>query len=136
MKRNIREERFILEYIKNQNGEQAAINAGYSAKSARSQASKLLSKQHIKASIEKRMQEIKDASIVSEQEVMSYLSSILRGNEKETLLSTKGEKVTVPVSAKDRLKSAELIGKYYAMWTDKKDIQATIEPQIVDDVDG
>lgn len=43
---------FVAEYIKDRNGTQAAIRAGYSANSAQEQSSVLLSKPMIKASIE------------------------------------------------------------------------------------
>lgn len=43
---------FVAEYIKDRNGTQAAIRAGYSANSAQEQSSVLLSKPMVKASIE------------------------------------------------------------------------------------
>jgi len=45
--------RFVEEYLKDLNGKQAAIRAGYSPKSAEACASRLLSKAKVKAEIEK-----------------------------------------------------------------------------------
>jgi phage terminase small subunit len=39
------------------------------------------------------------------------------------------------LAGKDRLKAAELLGKRYAMWTDKKEIEGNIGVTIVDDLD-
>lgn len=47
--------RFITEYLKDQNGTQAAIRAGYSKHTARTQASALLTKHDIKAEIEGKL---------------------------------------------------------------------------------
>lgn len=51
-----RQERFCREYIKDLNGKQAALRAGYSEDSATEQASRLLSKDHVWA----RVQELKE----------------------------------------------------------------------------
>ena len=51
-KKEIRSERFAREYVIDLNGEKAAIRAGYSPKTARAQASRLLTKGNVKAIIE------------------------------------------------------------------------------------
>lgn len=48
---NAKHERFCIEYVVDHNGTQAAIRAGYSERSARSQASDLLTKPDIKERI-------------------------------------------------------------------------------------
>ena len=51
---------FVHEYLKDRNGTQAAIRAGYSKKTARITASKLLTKPNIKEAVEKRKKEMLD----------------------------------------------------------------------------
>lgn len=50
-KKELREEIFAREYVKDLNGQQAAIRAGYSEKTARAQASRLLTKSNVQAII-------------------------------------------------------------------------------------
>ncbi len=49
----MREERFVEEHAKEPNGTQAAINAGYSARSAHVQATRLLKKDKIRQAIDR-----------------------------------------------------------------------------------
>lgn len=60
------------------------------------------------------------------QEVLEYLTSVMRGKEKEETLIGLGEgaqgKTKIEVGAKDRLKAAELLGKRHALFTDKVDL--------------
>lgn len=58
---NLKRERFILEYLKDGNGTQAAIRAGYSRRSAHTQAYELLRVPEVQAAIRKaRSRGIKD----------------------------------------------------------------------------
>ncbi|WP_434088464.1 hypothetical protein [Carnobacterium inhibens] len=40
----------------------------------------------------------------------------------------------IDVSAKDRIKAAELLGKRYAMWTDKQEVSGDLSVTFVDDI--
>lgn len=104
---------------------QSAINAGYSANYAKAQSHKLLENVGIKAYLEERMKEISDKSIADQTEVMQYLTRLMRGEETETEMINVGnfeqELVEVPVKHNIRKQAAELIGKRYALWTDKLD---------------
>ena len=48
-------------------------------------------------------------------------------------MSASGKVEELPVSVKDRIKAAELLGKAYAMFTDKRDVQISL-PTLVDDI--
>jgi phage terminase small subunit len=72
------------------------------------------------------------------EEVMQLLTSIARNEEQEEVVVF-GESgpsvVNKSMSAKDRLKALELIGKRYTLWTDKTQLEGTVGVQIVDDID-
>ena len=104
---------------------QSAINAGYSANYAKAQSHKLLENVGIKIYLEERMKEISDKSIADQTEVMQYLTRLMRGEETETEMINTGnfeqQLIEVPVKHNIRKQAAELIGKRYALWTDKLD---------------
>lgn len=125
-----KQQRFCDEYLIDLNATQAAIRAGYSKKTANRIGTENLSKPVIREYIAQRMSE-KEASLIADQnEVLEYLTSVMRGNQKEQTLRLVGEgvqKVTdIEVSAKERLKAAELIGKRFGMFRDNVSLE--VEP--------
>lgn len=100
--------------------------------------SRLLRNAKVKAYIDKKMEEMSKESIADAEEVLKYLTSVLRGEEREqTLMGLGGgeQKVTeIDVSAKDRIKAAELIGKRYSLFTDRVDIEGNVGAIIIDDI--
>jgi phage terminase small subunit len=73
---NNKQEAFVNEYLKDHNGAQAAIRAGYSKKTARTIASQLLAKLDISEAIKAR---IADKTMDSD-EVLTRLADIARGD--------------------------------------------------------
>lgn len=122
--------RFIDEYIISGNATQAAIKAGYSKKTARKIGQENLTKPDIKAELARRNAEIKSAKTADMTEVMEYLTSVMRGEQTESVATAKGVFSGVEVSAKDRIKAAELIGKRNGAWTDKKELSGDINIDI------
>lgn len=122
-KMTIKQKKFADEYIISGNATEAAILAGYSDKYAGTNSGKLLNNTNVKAYIDERMQELEDKAIAKQDEVLKYLTALVRGAEKEEVLKGvgMGEQVVskIEVSAKDRIKAAELLGKRYGMWTDR-----------------
>ena len=51
-------------------------------------------------------------------EVMEYLTSVMHAEQTESVATAKGIYEDVEVSAKDRIKAVELIGKRHGVWTD------------------
>lgn len=125
-----KQRRFIDEYIISGNATQAAIKAGYSKKTARKIGQENLTKPDIKAAIEKRNAEIRSEKTADMTEVMEYLTSVMRGEQTESVATSKGVYSNVEVSAKDRIKAAELIGKRNGAWTDKKEINGDLSIEI------
>ena len=107
------------------NATEAAINAGYSKNTASETGYENLRKPHIKFHIDEHMERVKSEKIADQQEVMEYLTRLMRGEETETEMINIGnfeqELVEVPVKHTTRRQAAELIGKRYSMWTDKVD---------------
>lgn len=125
-----KQRRFIDEYIISGNATQAAIKAGYSKKTARKIGQENLTKLDIKAAIEKRNAEIQSEKTADMTEVMEYLTSVMRGEQTESVATSKGVFSGIEVSAKDRIKAAELIGKRNGAWTDKKELTGDLKIDI------
>jgi len=68
--------RFVAEYIVDQNGKQAAIRAGYSSRTAKEQASRLLENALVRAEVNRHLGAILKRSIVSAEEVLRGLLRI------------------------------------------------------------
>lgn len=140
MKLTEKQKRFADEYIISGNATQAAIKAGYSPKYANTNASKLLQNTTLKNYIDERLEELKSERTADAQEVLEYLTSVMRGNETEEVLIGVGEgmqsTIQKEVGAKDRLKAAELLGKRFALFTDKTEMTVSEIPTFVDDIDG
>lgn len=136
-KLTIKQKKFADEYIISGNATQAAINAGYSEKTARKIGSENLTKPDIKAYIDERMKKLEEEAIADQAEVLKFLTRIMRDEEKEEVLVNIGnfeqEIQTMKVSAKDRIKAAELLGKRYGSWTDKVDLSSDLTLIFEDD---
>ena len=137
-KLTIKQKKFADEYIISGNATQSAIKAGYSEKTARFTGAENLTKPNIKKYIDKRMQKLEDESIASQTEILQYLTRVIRDEETEETLVNIGnfeqEVRNVKLSAKDKMKAAELLGKRYQLWTDKVDINSTEGIKIIDDI--
>ncbi|MBZ1505970.1 terminase small subunit [Leuconostoc mesenteroides] len=86
MKLTPKQKKFADEYIKTGNATQSAIEAGYSKKYANTNAPKLLQNTTLKQYIEKCMAEIASKRVMSYTEAVELLTSIARGEEKETVV--------------------------------------------------
>ena len=65
------------------------------------------------------------------QEVIEYLTSVMRGKHKDQTLKLIGDGVQkivdINVPAKDRIKAAELLGKRYGLFNSDKDQEKPIQ---------
>lgn len=88
---------------------------------------RLLRNAEIKSYIDEQLEIMKNERTADAQEVLEFLSSVMRGEKTEKTLIGLGEGAQgiteIDVGAKDRIKAAELIGKRYALFTDKVDLQ-------------
>ncbi|WP_258831457.1 terminase small subunit [Peribacillus frigoritolerans] len=141
MKLTEKQKRFADYYIETGNASEAYRKAGYAGKSTSTittNGNRLLTNADIKKYISDRVAEKDNARIAKQDEVLSYLTGIMRGEYTEQTLRGIGEGAQViadiDVSAKDRIKAAELLGKRYAMWTEKQDIDIKGAVTFVDDI--
>lgn len=132
-----RQQKFCDEYLISGNATEAAIKAGYSRKTAKQTGSENLSKPDLRAYIDEQLAKIHSAKIADAEEVMKYLTSVMRGEHTEQVLKLVGEGVQtvtdIDVSAKERLKAAELIGKRYGLFTDKVGLEGAVPVIITGD---
>ena len=132
-----KQKRFCDEYLIDLNATQSAIRAGYSAKTAYAIGNENLSKPEIRAYIDERLAEMQSQKIASAEEVMQYLTSVLRGESRSSVLSLCGdgcqEVIEKAPDEKERLKSAELLAKRYGLLTDKVGIEGVIPIVIAGD---
>ena len=132
-----RQQKFCDEYLISGNATDAAIKAGYSPKTAYSMGNENLNKPELKAYIETKLNKIHSAKIADAEEVMKYLTAVMRGEHTEEipLLCGDGcqELTQKEVGAKERLKAAELIGKRYGLFNDKLKLDGYVPLVIVGD---
>ncbi len=116
MKLRPKQKAFAEEYVKLGNATKAALNAGYSKKTAAETGSENLKKPHIKTYINQLMAEIESHKIMDAQEALQLLTRIARGEEKETVVvSTQFDVDTIEKEAdlKTRIAAAKEILKRY-----------------------
>ena len=143
MRMTEKQKRFCDEYLIDLNGTQAAIRAGYSQKTACSMGAENLRKPDIKSYIDERLAQKEAALIAKQDEVLKYLTSVMRGETQSEIVVIEGEgdgvssakTVLKAPDEKERLKAAELLGKRYGAFTDKTEITGELPVVIHDDVD-
>ena len=144
-KMTVKQQLFCDEYLIDLNATQAAIRAGYSEKTAAVIAAENLRKPYIKEYIEKRMAE-KEATLIARQdEVLKYLTAVMRRELKEVAVVTTMEKrvfyepdkngtmrkhevtketpvlVEYPAKLSDANRAADLLGKRWGLWEKGQD---------------
>jgi phage terminase small subunit len=152
----VKQRAFADYYIELGNAELAAKRAGYSA---RGNTSKLLQNTTISNYIEERMKELESEKIAKQDEILQYLTRVMRREERETQVVTlryseskwvDGKKVTeegeraevveIPPRLSDSNRAAELLGKRYAIWTDRTEhsgeVVTIVDDLTDDDLDG
>lgn len=146
-----KQQRFCDEYLVDLNATQAAIRAGYSEKTAAVIANENLRKPYIKEYIENRLAEKEKELIADQDEVMKYLTAVMRREMKESVVVTLQNKVEkwvkdeetgklkkqtvteespavveIPARLSDSNKAAELLGKRYGLYTDKVEAEVVL----------
>lgn len=95
---------FVQGYVKSGNAKRAAIDAGYSAKTADGQCRRLLSKPAVRDALEKLMKATQVAAIADAVERKTFWTDLMRNSNADM---------------KDRLKASELLGKTGGDFIDK-----------------
>ncbi|MBI6020017.1 terminase small subunit [Clostridium perfringens] len=137
MKLTPKQKAFAEYYIETGNATESARKAGYKGKNLNRIASENLSKLDIKNYIDEKMKELESKRIAKAEEVLEYLTRVLRGEETEQVVVTENigdfmseaKVIDKELSAKDKIKAAELLGKRYRLFTDK--IEADVNQTVV-----
>lgn len=140
-----KQQRFCDEYLIDLNATQAAIRAGYSPNTAEQTASRLLRNVKVQEYLAELMDKKESELIASQDEVLRYLTSVMRGEAVSEEIVVEGtgdgcsEARTIEKcpSEKDKLKAAELLGKRYGIYTEKVESNVDMELNIsIDYGDG
>lgn len=137
-----KQRRFVEEYLIDLNATQAAIRAGYSVKTAYSQGQRLLKKVEVQNRIKEIREKIQNENIATIKDIEEFLSLSMNGKLDEEVVVTVGtgdgsseiQKTRKQISAKDRIKAAELLGKRYGIWTEKVETTENSVVVIKDDI--
>lgn len=116
MKLTEKQKRFADEYIQSGNATQAAIKAGYSQKTAKVAGYENLTKPYLKNYIDERMRAIENNRIMTAKEAVEFLTSVVRGDVKETVVigtPMGAEEVEKEPDVKTRISAAKEILKRY-----------------------
>lgn len=119
-----KQKRFIDYYIETGNATEACKLAGYKGKNLNTIGAQNLAKLSI--FIKVKLEEKENQRIASQDEVLQYLTKVMRGEEKDQF--------GLDASLQDRTKCAELLGKRYGTFVDKKEISGGYTVELVDDV--
>lgn len=106
-------------------------------------ASKLLRNTNIQNYIKEKLENKHNEKIASVDEVLEYLTAVMRGEYDEEVVVVEGigdgeseaRTIEKKVGAKERIKAAELLGKRYALFTDNIKHSGAIDVvQIIDNI--
>ncbi|UYO61823.1 terminase small subunit [Acetobacterium wieringae] len=125
-----KQKRFADEYLIDLNATRAYKAAYPNVKKdsvAAQAASRMLRNVKVKSYIDERMEEIKTDKTANAQEVLEYLTAVMRNEITEEVVvvesigdfQTKAKTIEKDCSVKDRNKAAELLGKRYRLFVDK-----------------
>ena len=133
---------FCDEYLIDLNGTRAYRTVYKTIKNdnvAGVRANKLLKQKDIAEYINKRLEEIHNENTAIIQEVMEYLTSVMRGTSEASTLAMCGdgmqEVITKKPDERERLKAAELLGKRFGMFKESVDITSNGQTVIIDDIE-
>ena len=119
-----KQKRFIDYYIETANATEASEKAGYTGKNLNRIGSQNLSK--LDKYIKIKLQEKEEQRIASQDEVLQYLTKVMRGQEKDQF--------GLDASLQDRTKCAELLGKRYGTFKDNVNVTGKVPVVIEDDI--
>lgn len=126
-----RQEKFTREYLIDLNGKQAAIRAGYSPKSAESQASRMLRNDKVRAAVDAGVLKQAERADMSADWVLGKLRTIAeRCMQAAPVLDRNGDPVCLEMEEGEvtqsftfqpagATKALELIGKHLGMWANE-----------------
>ena len=139
MKLTEKQKRFADYYIETGNATESARRAGYKGKNLNNVASENLAKIGVKSYIDEKLKVLENERIASAKEVLEFLTKSMRGELDEEVVVVEGtgdgtseaRKIKKQIGLRERIKSAELLGKRYRLFTDKVEVDGVVPVMIV-----
>lgn len=126
MKRKLtdKQELFCQEYLVDLNGLHAAIRAGYSKKTAQEQSSRLLRNVKVQERVSKLQEKrLKKIEVDQDYVLKTIIDTVERCKQAEPVLDREGNPTgEYKFDSNAVLKGSELLGKYLAMWTERREV--------------
>lgn len=134
LKLTIKQAKFAEAYVETGDAAKAYEQAGYyfgKKSTAYTEGYKLLKIPLVSARIDELMEKLQNKRIASAEEVLEYLTSVMRGEKQDevvTIYDGVTNRARKEVDARDKNKAAELLGKRHRLFVDK--IEQTVESEI------
>lgn len=134
-----KQKRFADYYIETGNATESARRAGYKGKNLNNVASENLAKVGVKSYIDEKLKVLENERTASAKEVLEFLTKSMRGELDEEVVIVEGtgdgtseaRKIKKQIGLRERIKSAELLGKRYRLFTDKVEVEGVVPVMIV-----
>ena len=120
-----KQRQFIDNYVITTNATEAAKRSGYSPKTAFAIGNENLNKPEIRKAIDARLGELASERVADAKEAMEHLTSVMRGEKQEIVVTQSGKKIKVPPKICDRNRAAELILKVHGAFQEKLDVEVS-----------
>jgi phage terminase small subunit len=135
----VKTKKFVESYVSTGNATQAAIDAGFSPKTAYSSGNRLLKKVEVQAALKEISEQISSEKICNAEEVQIILTAIARGEvSEEVIINGKDELKCAKkqVSAMTRIKAIDLLCRMNGWYKDKTEVTFNQQTPIIirDDV--
>ena len=126
---NAKQQLFVASYLMHKNATKAAIDAGYSEKTARTIGPRLLQNVAIKEAVQEKVQTLTEKLGIGPEYILNSLKNVAErcqqavpvlewDAESKSMRETGEWKFDAPGASK----ALELLGKYQKLWTDKVEI--------------
>jgi phage terminase small subunit len=115
-----KQRRFVDFYVTDPNATKAAVDAGYSRRTAKQVGAENLSKPYLRTAIDARLKELESQRIADAREVLQFLTSTMRGEEQEEIAAFCSDifrfvKDTKQVDMRTRVRAATLLAKRFGL---------------------
>ena len=135
--KNVKHEAFCLHYSKTGNATEAYKKAGYKPKTeeaAYSNANRLIKNDKVQARLAELAEEMASSKIADIAEIHEYLTSVMRGEEKEEVVVVEGAGegiseariVKKAANLKDRIKAGETLARMKGGFDNKLSVEIAI----------